>query len=590
MQDGVEVTEMTAAERALYEGENEHEDVQLDKESLGETTSTGGRSKHQSMDFSGSVFLIASNGHVLSLPIPSESPNDPLNWVKTRRILIFTILLLQGSVAMFTIQTPGILYAAFMSNFTEKDMEPFTVNTLAASPTLALGLSFFFWMPLSVGYGRRGITLTASALLASAILGAGFARGFHDLLAALCLIGVAAGATISTTLLQLIDLTFIHERPLTLAAYWASVTFIPLLSLSQLPNIMNINSEWRLVYRVTSIPAALLVLAIFLFVPETYFQRPPVAFDGRVLLQSGTEKIKIYDEWREIPGDSGTTITMQSVEDSLPPRLDDMPVHTWRVSPLSIFTRRVCDSRGAVACLIQIFLCMVNPLVFWVTLLNAVNFGGMMSIGTGFPVVLSQAPYNLNAAEIGRINITAGCSSLVALPASYFMLNNLMKWLTVRNKGLRHAEFYLPAFILPILTSAGSVWVYALAASRDWDVRFYHLAYGLNAFSFASGSIVNTIWVTESLPQWAAPGLAVVGGVSYVASWGITATLPMWEESWGVEAVNLGIGVLIMLVGGLVIPLAFWGRNVRQLISGRWGQYEAGALRPQTRAKDTGKK
>lgn len=117
MQDVVEVTEMTARERALYEGENELEDVQLDKESLGETTSTGGRSKHQSMDFSGSVFLIASNGHVLSLPIPSESQNDPLNWVKTRRLLIFTILLLYGAVALFAIQTPGVLYTAFVSSF-----------------------------------------------------------------------------------------------------------------------------------------------------------------------------------------------------------------------------------------------------------------------------------------------------------------------------------------------------------------------------------------------------------------------------------------------------------------------------------------
>lgn len=386
--------------------------------------------------------------------------------------------------------------------------------------------------------------------------------------------------------MQLIDLTFIHERPLALASYWAGGSLISLLLLSQLPNMVNIASDWRLVFRVTSVPAAFLSLAIFLFVPETYFQRPPVAFDGRVLVQSGTEKIKIYDEWREIPAEGSTTVTMQTVEDSLPPRIDNLPVHTWRVSPLSIFTRRVCDARGALACFIQIFLCLANPLVFWVTLLNAVNFGGMMSIGTGFPAVLSQPPYNLGPGAIGRINITAALSGFAALPASYYMLNNVMKKLTVRNKGLRHAEFYLPAFILPILTSAASVWVYGLAAGRSWDLAYYHLAYGLNAFSFASGSIVNTIWVTESLPQWAAPGLAVVGGVSYIASWGITAALPVWGESWGVEAVNIGIGVMIILVGGLVIPLAFWGRSVRQLINGRWGQYEAGALRPQTRPRE----
>ncbi|KAJ4387292.1 hypothetical protein N0V93_007881 [Gnomoniopsis smithogilvyi] len=574
MKDVANVTEMTASERILYEGENEFDDDQHDKESLGETTSTGGRSKHRSMDFSGSVFLIASNGHVLSLPIPSESPKDPLNWVRTRRVLVFVILLLFSSVAMFAVQTPGVMYTAFIASFTHEDMKPFTVDTLASCPTLALGISFFIWMPLSVGFGRRGSLVTASALMTCAALGAGFARGFHELLAAVCLLGIAAGASLSTALLQLIDFTFIHERPLALASYWAGGSLISLLLLSQLPNIMNIDAEWRLVFRATSIPSGILTLAIFLFVPETYFQRPPVAFDGRVLVQSGTEKIQIYDEWREVPSENATPVTMQTVDDSLPPRIDDLPVHTWRVSPLSIFTRRVCDARGALSCFIQIFLCVANPLVFWVTLLNAVNFGGMMSVGTGFPVVLSQPPYSLTPGTIGP------------LPASYFMLNNLMKKLTVRNKGLRHAEFYLPAFVLPIVTSAASVIVYGFAAARHWDLRYYHLAYGLNAFSFASGSIVNTIWVTESLPQWAAPGLAVVGGVSYIASWGITAALPAWEESWGVEAVNMGIGVLILLVGGLVIPLAFWGRSVRQLIDGRWGQYQAGALRPQTRPRD----
>lgn len=111
---------MSSHERFLYEGEDELESVHFDdKESLGETTTTGGRSKHRSMDLSGSVFLIASNGHVLNLPIPSESPDDPLNWANTRRLLIFAILVSYGAVSLFLIQTPGNLYSAFVSDFKE---------------------------------------------------------------------------------------------------------------------------------------------------------------------------------------------------------------------------------------------------------------------------------------------------------------------------------------------------------------------------------------------------------------------------------------------------------------------------------------
>lgn len=339
--------------------------------------------------------------------------------------------------------------------------------------------------------------------------------------------------------------------------------------------------DWRNTFKVTSIPCGVIMILLFVFLPETYFRRPPIAFDGRILVQSGTEKVKIYEEWHEVPESYNVSTTMRAIENTMP-RMEDMPVRaTWWLNPLSIWKRSICEPKAALACLIQIFLCLANPLLFWVMLLNAINFSGMMSIGTGFPVVMAAAPYNLTTKAIAHVNFTAAGGTLLALPASYFMLNNITKRLTLRNKGVRHAEYYLPAFILPVLTGAASEFIYAFAAAHKLHQSLYHVAYGLNAFSYASGGICNTVWVTESLPQWAAPGIAVAGGVSYIVSWGVTAALPAWNVAWGVLGVNLAIGILITIVGLFAIPLAFWGKSVRQYISGRWGLYEGGALRPQ---------
>ncbi|KAF3763350.1 hypothetical protein M406DRAFT_340946 [Cryphonectria parasitica EP155] len=458
------------------------------------------------MDLAGSVFLIASNGRMLSLPIASESPNDPLSWAKRRRIFIVVILLLHSALSMFLIETPGNLYKAFAKDFDEK------------------------------------------------------------------------------TLLQIIDLTFIDERPIALATFWACGGSLAVSSLGFLPMLMDTASEWRPLFKAASIPAAIIAVVILFFVPETYFQRPPIAFDGRVLVQSGTEKVKIYDDWFDVPGRDDDNTTAALIEDTLP--ADENTLQSgWRVSPFRLWRRSIANPKAAAVCVVQIFLCLANPLVFWVALLNAINFGGMMSIGTGFPVVMAAAPYNLSPEEVGRVNFTTGLTSLLALPASYYMLNNIMKRLTLRNRGVRHAEFYLPAFVLPVTTGAASVFLFGFAAERHWPAVVYHVAYGLNSFSFISGSIANTIWVTESLPQLAAPAIAVVGGVSYMASWSITAVLPMWDESWGLLAVNVFIGVGILLIGLLAIPIAFWGRSVRQFIRGRWAEYEAGALRPQSKGR-----
>lgn len=65
-------------------------------------------------------------------------------------------------------------------------------------PTLAMGCSFFVWIPLCVAFGRRPVVIAASLMLTIASLSAGFATGFHPLLVAICFIGFAGGATIGT--------------------------------------------------------------------------------------------------------------------------------------------------------------------------------------------------------------------------------------------------------------------------------------------------------------------------------------------------------------------------------------------------------
>lgn len=60
--------------------------------------------------------------------------------------------------------------------------------------------------------------MVSAALFLCATVGAGFSRGFHELLAALCVVGAAAGASISTVSLDLVtclifthDLHFLHR-------------------------------------------------------------------------------------------------------------------------------------------------------------------------------------------------------------------------------------------------------------------------------------------------------------------------------------------------------------------------------------------
>lgn len=77
-------------------------------------------------------------------------------------------------------------------------MAPFSVDTLSGSPTLMMGLSFFFWIPMSVAFGRRPLILLSAVMMSVGSLWAGFTNDYHQLLGAICLMGLAGGATLST--------------------------------------------------------------------------------------------------------------------------------------------------------------------------------------------------------------------------------------------------------------------------------------------------------------------------------------------------------------------------------------------------------
>jgi MFS family permease len=370
-------------------------------------------------------------------------------------------------------------------------------------------------------------------------------------------------------LLMAIDLTFIHQRPQAIAIFMSLGPFPAYLVLSVVPRITNGVLNWRTFYLIFMIPCITAVVFAFLFYPETYFLRPAVAFDGRVLVQSATEKVKVYEDWEEVPGGKA---------------LPDTPATSkWSatIKELKIWGKTESGWEAMWACYPQILLCMVNPLVFWVALLHAIVFGSLMSIGETYSTTLSGAPYFLPNNTIALVNLGAAFGVLLAWPTAGLMISMISRRLAINNKGVRDAEHFLPAFVVPIISGIASVTLYGLTVENKWHPAWVYIAYTLNGLSVSSLAVANTLWVTEAFPRWAAPALVVLGGWSYIASFGTSYAIFPWIKSQGYARMNIEIALMIFVVGGMIVPVAFWGKSLRQYIHGRLGMNEAGALRPQ---------
>jgi len=71
----------------------------------------------QSGDLSGSVFLIAANGRMLSLPMPSTSPRDPLNWSFNKRVRAFASMIFFTIVGLSEVQGPNLMLAGLSQEY-----------------------------------------------------------------------------------------------------------------------------------------------------------------------------------------------------------------------------------------------------------------------------------------------------------------------------------------------------------------------------------------------------------------------------------------------------------------------------------------
>ncbi|KAK7224828.1 hypothetical protein V2G26_012831 [Clonostachys chloroleuca] len=525
-------------------------------------------SKRESLNTPGSVFFVSSDGRVLKLPIPSKSPRDPLTWSGSKRVLAFCALQLYSVVACFEVNLPGLLMRAVQNEFEKDGIERASFQALSSAMTLFTGFGYLLGIPLSTAVGRRPVFVGAAALTSVSTLWAGWAPSFWHLLASLCFQALAVGAAVGMCLLILIDATFIHERPNALSLFWCVGSVFIKLSILVLPFIADLNTCWRTVYQVWLGPCLIAAVGLLLFVPETYFLRPPVSLDGRILVQSSSEKVEVYKDWGRYETDT-------------PERpLPALPASSRFWSRLKISRAPGTTWSAAVAAYMQMILCILNPLTFWVSLLTGIILSGVVFLNLSQPSVLAQSTQDPEAVSMW-LGVAGIIGSILAFPVTGPLANWCARYYSLRNGGVRHAEVYLPAFAIPVMTGLASVLINGFAIEKEWNSGWLYTTSAISILSYLTGNVAFAIWITEAFPRWAAAALAVQLFTGNMVSFGVASAIMPWTTSHQTMQPTMLISILIAVFGILAVPIAFWGKNVRQYIHGWSSDSERTALRPQ---------
>src|SRR3981081_4630860 len=94
---------------------------------------------------------------------------------------------------------------------------------------------------------------------------------------------------------MIIDLTFTHQRPQAIASFWSLSAVLSNSLLTSSRSVINSLGGWRAFYFCLGPFGLTSVVLAVSFYPETCFKRPAVAFDGHVIEQSATERVRVYE-------------------------------------------------------------------------------------------------------------------------------------------------------------------------------------------------------------------------------------------------------------------------------------------------------
>ncbi|KAK9443062.1 Major facilitator superfamily domain, general substrate transporter [Metarhizium brunneum] len=211
------------------------------------------------------------DGAIILDPQPEDSVNDPLNWPSWRRD---TALLSLGFYCMIGGGITSIMAAGFTNIAHDMDVEVETVSLTVGLYMMGLGVGSVFASPTAILFGKRPVYLASVILFIATCVWGGYSPTFPSLLAARVFQGIAISPVECLPSATIAEIYFLHERAYRIGIYTLLLlggkNLIPLVSAAIIGRY-----GWRWVFFIVAMVAGLGFVLLFLFVPETFWDRTP---------------------------------------------------------------------------------------------------------------------------------------------------------------------------------------------------------------------------------------------------------------------------------------------------------------------------
>ncbi|EHK22453.1 uncharacterized protein TRIVIDRAFT_54136 [Trichoderma virens Gv29-8] len=211
------------------------------------------------------------DGKIILDPQPEDSVNDPLNWPTWRRDCA---LLSLGFYCMIGGGMTPIIAAGFTNVAHDFDVSVERVPLTTGLYMMGLGVGSVIASPTAILFGKRPVYLAGAILLIGTCIWCGYSPSFPSLIAARVFQGIAVSPVECLPSATIAEIFFLHERAYRIGIYTLLLlggkNLVPLVSAAIIGRF-----GWRWVFFIVAMIVGLGFVLLFLFVPETFWDRTP---------------------------------------------------------------------------------------------------------------------------------------------------------------------------------------------------------------------------------------------------------------------------------------------------------------------------
>ncbi|KAI1780736.1 putative MFS transporter [Hypoxylon cercidicola] len=476
-------------------------------------------------------------------PVPSDDPNDPLQWSEFKKTMILIICSAYSFLANASIIGPSPYIDLWAAEF---GIEPTKASELVSYPNLVFGLGSLILVPMYLKYGRRPVMLFSLVTFAAGLIGASQCTTYGGLMAARVI--HCFGSSVCEALpVQLVnDIFFLHERGERIGYYTVCLCLGTFASLPA-GYMLSGGYSWRLFFYVEFAFAMLLLILSFLYVEET-------SYDRKAAIAPYTP-----------PSDSEKDSPPEQLEQGVQPTISATPARKSFVQTLSLRGRFDPDVPFFMT-IARSFSYFLIPQSLWVITTFGINIGlSALAFSYTFPILIVSPPYNWAVTNSGLFAIAAVVGYGLAIPFTTSS-DRLAAYFTKRNAGIREAEFRLGVMLPAMLIGPAGVVLYGLTAEKGLHWICFFIGGAMNywaAYFYFSFTLAYAVDCYQHNTEM----LIAMNIGKQVISFGFGISVLTWVLDKGYGVVISGVFSGVLLANNLVL-LVFWvfGKRIRKFM------------------------